>query len=329
MNSELNNRPQTTDEIDLLELFGKMWQGFKNGVNWLINLILKFFLLLIRKSLWIISFGIIGLIVGYVLYINTKRFYSSEMTAISNSVDNAYIVNSINLLNDLFKEKNYPIAANYLDIDTAKAKQIKSIEAFYALDYNKDSIPDLIDYDKTYNPKDTSIKRMEDFFVIRLEVFNERVFTSARDGIINYINRNKFITENNEERLRQNSALIESLKSEIKKLDSLQKVEYFELPMMQKANTNQMVVLNEKDRKLYHNDKLRLEEKLLKIEKDMTINREPITIVQDFTPLSKAENPYSKYAKNFGLLFAILGFILSIIWQYKRKIFDLIVKKHY
>jgi hypothetical protein len=99
--------------------------------------------------------------------------------------------------------------------------------------------------------------------------------------------------------------------------------------MMQKANTNQMVVLNEKDRKLYHNDKLRLEEKLLKIEKDMTINREPITIVQDFTPLSKAENPYSKYAKNFGLLFAILGFILSIIWQYKRKIFDLIVKKHY
>lgn len=329
MNNEVNNRPQPSDEIDLIQFFGRIWKSFKNAINWLIDLIGKFFILLIRKSLWIISFGIIGLIVAYVLFTISKRFYSSNMTAISNSVDNTYIVNSINLLNNLFKEKNYQTAADYLNIDVQKVSQIKSIEAFYMLDFNKDRIPDQIDYEKTFNPKDTSITRMNNFFVVRLEVFDEGIFENARDGIIKYINRNKFITENNEDRIRQNLALIETLKSEIKKIDSLQKVEYFELPQMQRASSNQMVVLNEKERKLYHDQKLALEKEKLKLEKELIINREPITIVQDFTPLSKAENPYSKYAIIFGLLFALLGFAFSLIWQYKKIIYNLITVKQY
>ncbi|HON03208.1 MAG TPA: hypothetical protein PLM04_08815, partial [Paludibacteraceae bacterium] len=57
------------------------------------------------------------------------------------------------------------------------------------------------------------------------------------------------------------------------------------------------------------------------------INSEPITVVQDFTPLSKAENPYTKYAISLGLLFAVLGFVISIFWQYKRDIYDLIFNR--
>ena len=329
MNSELNNRPQTTDEIDLLELFNRMGRSIKRGLLWIYNQFVNFVVLLIRKSLWIISFTLIGLIVAYVLYINTRRFYSSEMTAISNSVNNTYVIGSINLLNDLFKERNFLIAANYLNIDIAKAQQIKSIEAFYTIDINKDRIPDYVDYKRTYNPKDTMVKRLDSYFVTRIEVFDETVFAEVREGIKKYIYKNKFIVDNNNERIRQNKILIETIEGEIRRLDSLQKVEYFELPQMQRTASNQMVVLNEKDRKLYHEQKLALEREKLNLERDNIINSEPITVVQDFTPLSKAENPYSKYAIRIGLLFAILGFSLSIIWQYKRKIFDLINKKNY
>jgi len=248
------------------------------------------------------------------------------MTAISNSINNSYVVSSINLLNDVFKQKNYSIAANYLNIDINRVQEIKSIEAFYTIDINKDGLPDYTDYKWKYNPRDTT-KRLDSYFVIRLEVYDESIFAQVRDGIKNYIYKNKFILDNNNERIRQNKILIETIENEIRKLDSLQKVEYFELPQMQRATSNQMVVLNEKDRKLYHDQKLALEREKLRLEKDININSEPITVVQDFTPLSKAENPYTKYAISLGLLFAVLGFVISIFWQYKRDIYDLIFNR--
>jgi len=247
------------------------------------------------------------------------------MTAISNSINNTYVVGSINLLNDVFKQKNYPIAANYLNIDINRVQEIKSIEAFYTIDINKDGLPDYTDYKWKYNPRDTT-KRLDSYFVIRLEVYDESIFAQVRDGIKNYIYKNKFILDNNNERIRQNKILIETIENEIRKLDSLQKVEYFELPQMQRATSNQMVVLNEKDRKLYHEQKLLLEKEKLRLEKDLNINSEPITIVQDFTPLSKAENPYSKYAMKIGLLFAVIGFFVSILWQHRKTILTTYLK---
>jgi len=326
MNNEQITRQQATDEIDLIELFNRMGGGIKRGVLWTYRLILNFLMLIVRKSLWIVAFTIIGLIVAYVLYQVSRRFYSSEMTAISNSINNTYVVGSINLLNDVFKQKNYPIAANYLNIDINRVQEIKSIEAFYTIDINKDGLPDYTDYKWKYNPRDTT-KRLDSYFVIRLEVYDESIFAQVRDGIKNYIYKNKFILDNNNERIRQNKILIETIENEIRKLDSLQKVEYFELPQMQRATSNQMVVLNEKDRKLYHDQKLALEREKLRLEKDININSEPITVVQDFTPLSKAENPYTKYAISLGLLFAVLGFVISIFWQYKRDIYDLIFNR--
>lgn len=323
MNNELITPKQAPDEIDLIELFNRMGRGIKKGINWLFNLILDFLRLILRKSFWILASIILGLAAAYFLYQGTPRYYSSEMTAISNSINNSYIISSINLINDLFKEKNYPIAAEYLSIDTNTVKLIKSVEAFYTIDINRDKLPDYVDYRWKYDPlRDTLPKRLNDYFVIRLEVYDEKVFTTVRDGIINYIYKNKFIIENNTERLRQNKILIESIDAEIRKLDSLQNVEYFNLPLQQKANSNQMVVLNEKDRKLYHEQKLQLEREKLRLEKDLNINSEPITIVQDFTPLSKAVNPYSKYAVKIGLIFALLGFIVSLLWQYRRFIID-------
>ncbi len=328
MNNEPNTQKQTTDEIDLLELFNRMGQSVKRGFTWFLNLILNFLLLLVRKSLWILTFSIIGLIIAYLLYQNTKRYYSSEMIAISNSTSNTILVSSVNLLNDIFIQKNYSIAANYLDIDLSRVKDIKSINAFYAIDINRDGLPDYFDYKQKYNPKDTTIKRLDNYFVVRLEVYDENVFDQVRNGIKNYIYKNKFIIDNNNERIRQNKILIEKIEGEINRLDSLQKVEYFEIPKMQKANASQMVVLNEKERKLYHDQKLSLERERLILERDLNINNEPITIVQDFTPLSKAENPYSKYAI-IGIYFALIGFITSLIWQYKKRLIDLIFKQNY
>ncbi len=329
MSNDQITKPQTSDEIDLIELFNKIGNSIKKGIMWIINRLQDFILLLIRKSLWIISFSIIGAFVGYSFFKATPRYYSSEMVAISNTLNNNYIVSSINLLDDLFKGANHSIAANYLEIPVEQAQEIKSIGAYYGIDVNKDGIADYIDFKKTFNPKDTSIRRLSDFFYVKLEVYSESVFGSARDGIKKYINKNNFIIENNQVRITQSEELIKSIELEIKKLDSLQKIQYFEIPKSQKANNTQMVVLNEKEMKLYHEQILALQQQKLRLQKDITINKEPITVVQDFTPLSKAENPVTKYLINWVALFSLLGFIVSLLWQFKKAIIQLIKDKQY
>lgn len=330
MSNEIINKPQSaSDEIDLIELFNRIGSSLKKGIIWILNRLKDFIFLLIRKSLWLLTFSIAGAFVGYYSFKSTPRYYSSEMVAVSNALDNNYIVSSINLLDDLFKGGNYTIAANYLEIPVENATQIKSIGAYYGVDVNKDKIPDYVDYMGTFNPKDTSIRRITDFFYVKMEVFSESVFAQARDGIKKYINKNNFVIENNLVRIAQSETLIHSIAQEIKKLDSLQKIQYFEIPKSQKANNSQMVVLNEKEMKLFHEQILSLQKQKLELEKDITIKKDPITVVQDFTPLSKAENPITKYLIYWITLFAILGFITSLIWQFKKDIFRLIKQKQY
>lgn len=330
MSIEQTNKPQqTSDEIDLIELFNRIGNSIKKGVIWVFCRIQDLILLMVRKSLWILTFAVVGAFVGYSFFKTTPRYYSSEMTAVSNALDNNYIVSSISLLDDLFKGGNYYIAANYLEIPVENAKQIKSIGAYYGIDVNKDKITDYVDYLGTFNPRDTSIRRITDFFYVKMEVYSESVFSQARDGIKKYINKNRFVIENNQVRIAQSEALIKSLDQEIKKLDSLQKIQYFEIPKSQKANNTQMVVLNEKEMKLYHEQILSLQKQKLELEKDITIKKDPITVVQDFTPLSKAENPVTKYLIRWIIIFSLLGFVTSILWQFKGRIFKLIKEKQY
>lgn len=329
MSNDQITKPQASDEIDLIELFNRIGNSIKKGVMWIIDRLQDFFLLLIRKSLWIVSFSIIGAIVGYTFFMATPRYYSSEMVAISNALNNTYVVSSINLLDDLFKGGNHSIAANYLDINKDEALQIKSIGAYYGIDVNKDGLADYVDYKGEYNPKDTSVRRLSNFFYIKLEVYSESIFGKARDGLRKYINKNNFVIENNQVRIAQSEELIKSIDLEIKKLDSLQKIQYFEIPKSQKASNSQMVVLNEKEMKLYHEQILALRRQKLQLEKDLTINKEPITVVQDFTPLSKAENPVTKYLINWVAIFSLLGFIVSLLWQYRMAIIRLIKNQQY
>ncbi|MDX9694824.1 MAG: hypothetical protein RBT49_03440 [Bacteroidales bacterium] len=325
----MTTEQQRNDEIDLIELFQKMGTGIKNMFNKLIGLINSFFIFLIRKSVWLITFIILGFIVSYMLFTMTKRYYTSEMTARSNSMNNTVIVNSINLLNDLFISTNYSALSEYLQLTETQAKNIKSINAYYGIDINKDGIADFVDYKNSYNPKDTTQKRLGNVFYLQISVFDESVFPILKNSIKSYINNNPFVIENNNLRINQAENQIAILRAEIAKLDSLQNVQYFEIPKTQKSNNNQMIVLNEKDIKLFHEDKIKLNTKILELEKDLAINPDPITVIQDFAQLSKTQNPITKFIKIWVPIFFVLGLICALLWQYRKKIWFLISEKQY
>ncbi len=316
------------EEIDLLDLFNRMGKSIQKGINWGINLIYQFFLLLIRKSLWILTFTCIGVSIGLLLFFNTNRFYTSNMVAKCNSTENNIVVDAINQLNDLCINNNFEMLARYLETSPRQAAQIKLIKAYYGIDINRDSIADYIDYLETYNAKDTSQRIVRNMVFVKVEVFNEDVFSDLRDGLQKYIWKNPYIAKNNEIRKEQTSIMISSIEKEIKNLDSLQQA-YYQNKFTQKAGSGQMLFLNEKDIRLFYPDILSLVASKLRLEKTLNADPDPLTIIQDFTPLSKAVNPWTKYVKFWALSFALLGFVLSLVWQYKRTIITLIGKKQY
>ena len=323
-----NQNQKQNEEIDLLELFQRMGNSIRKGINWVITQLYNLLILIIRKSIWIIGFTCIGIAIGLLFFNHTSRFYTSNMVAKCNSTDNNIVISAINQLNDLCQNDNNSILARYLEMAPEQASQIKSIKAYYGIDVNRDSIVDYIDYTNTYNPKDTSQKIIKNMVFTNVEVYNEEVFTELRDGLKKFIWKNPYIAKNNEVRKEQVALMICAVDREIKKLDSLQQT-YYHSQLTQKAGNGQVVLLNEKETKVYYNDIIKLVTTKQKLEKSLSVDPDPITVTQDFTPLSKAENPWTKYVKAWGITFAILGFITALLWQYRKKIYNLIKEKQY
>lgn len=318
-------KPNSNDEIDLLELFNRMGKAFTKSITWVFNLLFKLFLLILNRAFWIASFMLIGVVLGIAVFYATPRFYSSQMMATANSTNNDIVVNAINQLNNLFTAANYNAAAQNLNISIEQAKKIKSIQAFYGIDVNHDNIPDYVDYDNLYNPKDTTTKRVTGLFYVMVKVYDKEVFSPVRDGIKKYIFSNPYIAENNEIRKEQTASMIVAYDKEIQKLDSLQKDYYFN-QLTQKAGSGQIIFLNEKDVKLFHKEMLGLVEQKQDLQKELTLNPDPITVIQDFTQLTRAVNPWTKYVKYWGLVFAILGFFAGVNWQYRKSILTFLRK---
>ena len=88
-----------------------------------------------------------------------------------------------------------------------------------------------------------------------------------------------------------------------------------------------MMFLSEKEVKLFHRDVLALVQEKQSMERSLLVNPEPITITEDFTALNERTNPWTKYAKLFGISFAFFGLFFGVFWEYKKEIWRFINTK--
>ncbi|MBN1990382.1 MAG: hypothetical protein JW783_13350 [Bacteroidales bacterium] len=322
------NRPN--DEIDLLELFSRMGKSISNAFKGL-------FLLIWRVVLFFISFSFknivqlsiifgLGVALSVAIFFSSSRFYSSDMIASSNAIKNEDMISIINNLNELCRTGNKEGLAQNLSISIENAEKIKSIKAYWGYDTNLDGVIDLIDYeDKYMTSKDTTIRKIPNRFFVKAEVFDESIFNLMKSGLYKYIESNTYVIQVNETRKRQLQDMINQTAQEIRKLDSLQNFEYFEKDRITpQVGANQMVVFTEKERKLYHREIFTLISEKQELERRLTVYPDPVTIIQDFTPLSRVENSLMSYVKRIAPIILILGFIFMLVWRYKKDIVETI-----
>ncbi len=310
------------DEIDLLDLFNRIGRWFRDIFKALWRAILVTFFFIIKRWLWLAISLLAGIGGSYLLKYSSEKFYNSEIIIRSNAISNSDIIAYINKLHTYCREKNLSVLAEALSLDQSKVKFIKDIEAFWVVDMGKDGIPDRVDYKRKHDPLDTVNMFMQDRFVVRVKTTVPQELGEIRNGLISFIEKNQFFQQQNELRKRQNESLLARFDYEIESLDSLQKVKYFEeSKRLIPKEGGQMIFLQEYKTQLLHDDIYNLLIRRQDIERQLTIYKDIVTVLSDFTlpvrPVNRALY-YGRYL--IPVLFGLTLLLLIIIENWSKLI---------
>lgn len=284
----------------------------KNEID-LIEFCVKLFLLLKRNIVLIVIFTVIGVVVGFARYLFTKPYYETSLVLSSNILNvldistmqqtlnipniildvskiqnqsDKIIVEIINSLRTYIKEENYDLLSKELNIDGWMAASIADIEASLVKDEDK--------------------KEIQNYFKIKLKVYDNTLFDTIRNGIIYYVNNNDFIREKFEQRKKIIETIISKIDEEIIELDSLQQ------SFFSPKKNNQFIILSG------YNEVVDLYEKKQNLTEQLQ-SLEAITIIKDFTHVSKAiRKNLPRTVISYGLIFFLISVIIiffNILYQ--------------
>ena len=111
--------------------------------------------------------------------------------------------------------------------------------------------------------------------------------------------------------------LIPKLEKEIAELDSLKRMEYFEKNKPTTAKLGEMLLIGEKETKLYHAQVLDLIRQQQSIERSLFLNDDPFEIILDFSVPAKEENDMISLTITLVKLSLLLGFLIILFFDQK------------
>ncbi|MDR1226650.1 MAG: hypothetical protein LBK47_07100 [Prevotellaceae bacterium] len=316
-----NNQKDSANEIDLLEVLGKVW-------HWVERIVQIVFVFFVRKSLWFISFIAVILIGDYITYKATKPLYYTVMTAKMNVLDNAFAINHINELNASATSGPEFWMAEFNLPDTAIAKHINFIGGYWGVAFSKQrDYAEAVDFKGNYARDTVNNRRIEDRFYVAVKVYNKDVQPYLTKGVVDNICNNQFAQEQNNLRKAQLQERISELSRQIRVLDSLQRYEYFlKDAKVAKPSGGQLMVLAEKEKTLYHNEILKLYSERQKLERELQLNPDPVTVIQGFGVTSQLEVKFIDTAKQAVVFGFFLALIAALVWDNRKWLIEKIVK---
>jgi hypothetical protein len=316
------------DEIDLLDLFRRFGKSIIKLFAAIGNFILVCIFFLLKNAVPLLLSIFIGVVLSFLIRWTTKPIYSSEITFRTNTVSNSEMIPYINKLNLLLKEKNHSVLSSSLSLPEQTVSKIKDIEAFWIVDRNNDSIPDFVDYKNKHNVYDTIDVRMKDQFVVRAQVYDPKELPLIRDGILFYSKSNPYFQLENNLRLKQTDEMLVRLNYDIKQLDSLQKVKYFEETRnIQPGKDGQIIFLQEQKTQLVYADIYNLYRLKLSYDREKDLYPDILTIISDFFQPLKRVNGGVYYR---GIIIPVCFWLMLfyLVFHRNRKKLREIYKKY-
>lgn len=265
------------DEIDLIELFLKIYVFFK-------------------KHFWFLFIcAFIGAGIGYSTKFFTKKHYESTMIMNSNTIPEKFLIEYINNLNSIIKDKNYMYLSKKMMIDSNLLLSINEIKA-----------------ESAYDEKE---KKNLGYVTVSVKVSDNQIIEHLSKGMLNYIADETYVKNETEIFIEQNTALIEKIDEEIKKLEILQ-------------TSLSKPVQNSGDVNIY-NDQKSFQDELLSLLKEKQSREKllkfavPFRIIQDFTIYQKPVRKTVTYTLSGGFIFGFIALFYLIFKNLNKQVKDL------
>lgn len=194
---------EKSDEIDLVELLLK-------GIG------------VIRANLvLIVSFFVLGSLLGFGYYYSSKKIFENKMLISSEILTESYCKSLIADANRLIREGNYQALSEQLGVPEKIAREISSIAV-------KSPLTNEIEIGKESDRK---------FFHITLEVYDQEVLVELQKGLTNYLENNEFVKTRVNQKKDYFQQTIAKLEQEIKDLEIL-KADVYSGEFFKKVNGN-------------------------------------------------------------------------------------------
>lgn len=337
-----NNKNVRNDEIDLLDLFRRMVRTLNRWVKAIGRAFLISMVFVLRRWLPLGLSIALGIGLSYTVKMTSESFYTSDLVLRNNayvfepkkelSKPSLIAVNDLitylNRLQQFCREKNSGALAEAFSIPRDQVKNIVDISAFWIIDKGADGIPDYVDYANSQNVYDTVNLRMQDRMDLRVRIKTPQELTNVRNGIIRFINSDSLFQQRNRLRLTQNQALVTRLNYDIIQLDSLQKVKYFEETRnIQPKTSGQMIFLQEQKTQLLYGDIYLLYDRKQKLETDLDLYKNIVTVLSDFSLPANRDNGAMYYGRYLIPCIFFLTLLILIILA-NRKNLEEIFKKY-
>jgi len=320
MNKTEKEYNERIPEVNLIELTRRLFKRLETLFRRLGKVLLISFVFVTRRFFWLLGFFVLGVLVAFVHHRISEKYYATEFTIQNNIDDISYLIAQVNDLHRYCEENNNVRLMERLNLEEDVVKKIRDIEAFWIVDLNNDEIPDFVDYLNDHNLYDTVNVRMTDNFCVVIESYDPEDFSQIRDGILHMIASNKLVISENEMRLNAIRENLDVIAIQIRKLDSLENVKYFQNPYNIPPEGSQIVFLQEQHTQLFYGSVFALYTQKQENEELLDIYSEPVTLKHDITFPITEENSISFFLIRWVLIITISGLIVLILRHNRRSL---------
>ena len=255
------NKPknQSSDEIDLSQLFRSIGNGFRSFGNGILNSIAGFRQIFFDNKFFFALIILIGLVLGGIYsQVLSKKFYKSTMILSCDYLNRQIVENTIEKLNLLCQEEEREGLAQELKIDVKTAKNIQKFESKSFISENdvvelevlKEQLNNVAEAKKDLVKKVIAKLELENKSATQISVliYDPNIIQNLDSAVVNYFKDNDYVKR----RIDINKTVLlekkKKLTYESKRLDSLKSVLFknFEMMANQSKQGSNNVILSDK-----------------------------------------------------------------------------------
>ena len=314
---------ETRKEIDLLDVIKSAGRGIANACK-KVGHFLGWLMRLAFQEKWIVGgFLLAGILAG--AFLSKNRVYRAEAEIRINLHDVYYYKNLIDPMYNQCRYHDWEQIGSDLQLTPDEAKCITNVQTFFYIDDLIDGTPNGIDYDNKFNPKDTLSAIMSDRLRLVVDATDTTLFSKLDTCFKYFLLQNLQVVKENQLRKKQLDERIRAIEDEKFLLDSLRKKEYFKSKESVQLSTDKMVLV-ERERKLYHNEVLALENQRQELIWERDVCPDGILFTSKFEINPHPRNFWLKQCFIFGCLFLFLGLAIAAL-KIKREDIKTYLKK--